>query len=197
MILVLLSGFTIPQLKTYPNNSYNDLVDLFKEWRAFENPPKLEGAPDYTSATFERRWSEFKSLQAKLVSIDTSNWDVPNRVDWHIVWAEMNGYDFNHNILKPWVRDPAFYKILWMHRSDVPAHEGPTNHATIEIWTYDFPLSNPSKQKLISELKVIPKLYQQARKKSIGSQPTAKLDRRDGWGLELQSARRNRRSDET
>jgi hypothetical protein len=23
----------------------------------------------------------------------------------------MNGYDFNHRILKPWVRDPAYYGL--------------------------------------------------------------------------------------
>ena len=54
----------------------------------------------------------------------------------------MNGFEFNYNILKPWERDPAFYKSLWMNRSDVPAHEGPTHHMVVEVWQYDFPLSN-------------------------------------------------------
>ena len=155
--------------QTYQSNSYDDLVTLFKEWRTFENPPKLNGAPDYTKATFEKRWPQFKELQNKLKSIDTSNWSVENQVDWMIVWAEMNGYDFNHNILKPWVRDPAYYKAIWMNRSDVPAHEGPTNHGITEVWMYNFPLSSEERAKFITDLKVIRPLNLQAQQNLTGN----------------------------
>lgn len=150
-------------------NDYKDLVSLFKDWRAFETPPLLDGAPDYTATTFEKRWPEFKALQAKLLAMDTFGWSVENQVDYHIVWAEMNGYDFNHRVLKPWVRDPAYYKSLWMARSDVPAHEGPTNHGTTEIWTYEFPLNSASKAKLLKDLQVIPVLNEQAKGNLTGN----------------------------
>jgi hypothetical protein len=155
--------------ETFSSNDYQDLVALFKDWRAFENPPKLDGAPDYTKATFEKRWPKFLELQKTLKSIDTSNWSIENKVDWMIVWAEMNGYDFNHNILKPWVRDPAFYKSVWTSRSDVPAHEGPTHHGTTELWTYSFPLSEKERQRFISDLKVIVPLNKQAKKNLTGN----------------------------
>lgn len=157
----------IPEVTT--STSYDDLVTLFKEWRAFETPPMREGAPDYTAATFEQRWPTFKTLQARLQAIDYKSWPVAQQVDWHIVWAEMNGYDFNHRILKPWVRDPAFYKSLWEYRSDVPAHEGPTHHGTTEIWTYEFPLSASEKERLIGDLKVIPALNMQAKQNLTGN----------------------------
>lgn len=144
------------------SQKYEDLVSLFKEWRSFETPPLRDAAPDYTKETFAKRLPEFKQLQSRLLAIDTTGWPVSQQVDWHIVWAEMNGYDFNHRILKPWERDPAFYKSLWEARSDVPAHEGPTNHATTEIWTYSFPLSASEKNRLISDLQVIPSLLKQA-----------------------------------
>ena len=150
-------------------NNYEDLVALFKEWRTFETPPLLDGAPDYTTATFEKRWSEFKKIQAELIAIDTSNWEIEHKVDWYIVWAEMNGYDFNYRILKHWVRDPAFYKSLWTERSDVPAHEGPTHHKTTELWTYTFPLNQTERNNLIKDLKVIPPLNQQARLNLTGN----------------------------
>ena len=132
------------ELKTEVFNSkrYEDLESLFKKWRDFEKPPLLDGAPDYTKETFDKRWSTFKELQEQLQGIDTTGWPIANQVDWMIVWAEMNGYDFNHRILKPWARDPAFYKSVWTYKSDVPAHEGPTHHGTTELWTYNFPLSN-------------------------------------------------------
>ncbi len=151
------------------SNNYEDLVTLFKEWRKFETPPLRNGAPDYTAETFEKRWPEFKKLQARLNAIDASNWPVEQQVDWHIAWAEMNGYDFNHRILKPWVRDPAFYKSLWTYRSDVPAHEGPTNHGTTEIWTYNFPLSPTEKERLLKDLRVIPALNEQAQLNLTGN----------------------------
>lgn len=152
-----------------PENAYDDLVMLFKEWRAFEKPPVKEGAPDYSAKSFEERWPIFQKLQESLNSIDTTAWSIAEKVDWYIVWAEMNGYDFNHRILKPWERDPAFYKSLWMARSDVPAHEGPTHHMTTELWTYTFPLSLSERDRLLSDLQVIPPLNIQAQLNLTGN----------------------------
>ena len=151
------------QAEASPSSDYADLVALFREWRAFEAPPLRDGAPDYTDETFAARRPAFEALQARLTAMDTTGWTVPQQVDWYIVWAEMNGYDFNDRILRPWERDPAFYKSLWTARSDVPAHEGPTHHRTTEIWTYEFPLSDSEEERLLSDLQVIPPLNEQAR----------------------------------
>jgi hypothetical protein len=148
---------------------YLDLVKLFKEWRSFETPPLLEGAPDYTKATFEKRWPEFQKLNQQLLSLDTAGWSIPEQVDYRIVWAEMNGYDFNHRILKPWERDPAYYTSLWMERSDVPAHEGPTHHGILELWQYSFPLSAERRTKFLQELQSIPALNKQAESNLTGN----------------------------
>ena len=172
-LTLLLIVFFFPQNSNYcyaqNNNQYSELVTFFKEWRAFEEPPLREGAPDYTKKTFEKRWNDFKLLQQKLKAIDTTGWTIPNQVDWNIVNAEMNGYDFNHRILKPWERDPAFYKSLWTDRSDVPAHEGPTHHMVTELWTYEFPLSENERKRLISDLKVIKPLNEQAKLNLTGN----------------------------
>ncbi len=149
--------------------SYEDLTALFAEWREFENPPLLNGAPDYRNTTFKSRQPQFEELQKRLLSMDTVGWTVPQKIDWKIVWAEMNGYDFNRRILKPWERDPAFYKSVWTYRSDVPAHEGPTHHGTTEIWQYDFPLDEESKTKFLADLAVIPTLNEQAKTNLTGN----------------------------
>ena len=159
----------IGQSQQNNQGTYEDLVSFFEEWRAFENPPLREGAPDYTKDAFENRLPQFKELQRRFKVIDTSKWSIENQVDWHIVKAEMNGYDFNDRILKPWTRDPEFYKSLWMDRSDVPAHEGPTHHVTIELWTYEFPLSSKERTRLLGELKVIAPLNEQARHNLTGN----------------------------
>jgi hypothetical protein len=157
----------IPLKKVSAN--HQDLVDLFKEWRAFEKPPLLNGAPDYTAKTFEKRLPDFKKMQAKLLSTDTAGWTIEHKADWHIILAEMNGFDFNHRILKPWERDPAYYKTLWSERSDVPAHEGPTHHMITDVWTYTFPLNTTDKVRLINELRVIVPLNEQAKLNLTGN----------------------------
>ena len=154
---------------SYTTNDYQDLVSLFHEWRTFETPPMREGAPDYTRETFQQRWPEFLELRKRLESIDTTDWPVHHQVDWRIVKAEMNGYDFNHNILKPWERDPAYYKSLWTYKSDVPAHEGPTHHRTTEIWSYSMPLTPEERTRLMDDLSVIPPLNEQAKMNLTGN----------------------------
>jgi len=150
-------------------SSYEDLTTLFADWRDFEDPPRYQGAPDYRAVTFEKRQPEFEALRNRLQAMDTSGWTIPQQVDYRIVQAEMNGYDFNRRILKPWERDPAYYKSLWMSRSDVPAHEGPTHHGTTEIWTYEFPVSGAQRDQLLTDLKVIPPLNEQAKTNLTGN----------------------------
>jgi hypothetical protein len=150
-------------------SNYDDLQVLFSDWRKFESPPLLDGAPDYTAARFAARQDDYLALRARLEEFETDEWPIPQQVDWHIVRAEMNGYDFNRRILQPWARDPAFYNTIWTYRSDVPGHEGPTHHALVELWTYDFPLSDAEQQRLISELRVIPPLMKQARSNLTGN----------------------------
>ena len=149
--------------------NYNDLLQLFADWREFESPPLLDGAPDYTVEQFDARQPGYDALRERLESFEIQDWPVPQQVDWHLVRAEMNGYDFNRRVLKPWARDPSFYNTVWTYRSDVPAHEGPLHHAPVEVWTYEFPLSEVEHERLIRELKVIPPLMQQARKNLTGN----------------------------
>ena len=167
MMFSLIGASGISQQKQ--TNNYTSLVSLFKDWRAFEKPPLLKGAPDYTVLSFNKRLPAFKLLQSRLNEIDTSSMTIEQKVDWMLVWAEMNGYDFNHRVLKPWNRDPAFYKTIFTERSDVPAHEGPTHHAIIDVWKYTFPLSMAEKNNLINQLKVIEPLNEQAKLNLTGN----------------------------
>lgn len=159
----------VTKTEQFTSKDYQDLVALFKEWRAFEIPPKHEGAPDYRKATFTKRMPAFKALRARHAAIDTTGWSIPNKVDWMVVWAEMNGFDFNYRVLKPWERDPAFYKTIWTYKSDVPAHEGPTHHGTLELWTYQFPLNNTERERMLKDLAVIPSLNEQAKTNLTGN----------------------------
>ncbi len=148
---------------------YPDLVALFSEWSAFERPPLKEGAPDYSAATTARRHVALKGYLTRLAAIDPKAWPVDQRVDYELVRAQMNGLDFNIRVLKPWVRDPAFYKSIWTEQSDTPAHEGPTHHAVVELWTYSFPLTPEGEARLTAELRGIPPLLLQAQRNLTGN----------------------------
>ena len=150
-------------------NSRASLVAFFKQWRAFEQPPLHNGAPDYRKATFEKRQPTFLQWQKKLLAMDTTGWTKAAQNDWLIIWAEMNGYDFNLRVLRPWERDPAFYKTIWMEQSDVPAHEGPTHHAIIDVWQYQFPLSADARNQLLKAIAIIPAFHQQAMQNLTGN----------------------------
>jgi hypothetical protein len=146
-----------------------DLAALFKDWRAFEQPPMREGAPDYTATTFAKRHDELRKYQARLAALDPHGWPVEQRVDYEIVRAEMNGFDFYVRVLQPWARDPAYYTTVWTAQSDTPAHEGPTHHGLAELWTYSYPLSSAAEGKLAGELRVIPPLLAQAQLNLVGN----------------------------
>ena len=154
--------------------AYARLVALFEEWRAFERPSIRDGAPDYSDSAMRAKAKGLKSLQRRLAEINIKEWPIDRQIDHHIVRAEMNGMDFNIRILKPWSRDPAFYQQVWTYESDTPAHEGPVNHALIELWSYAFPLAPADAEKLAAELRTVRPFLAQARSNLDG-------DARDLW----------------
>jgi len=163
-IVITFIGCTSPEPIEIPKSTtYEQLVELFKIWREFQKPVMKEGVPDYSVAAMKKQHEELKTWQKKLQNFDTTKWPIKHQADWYILYAEMNGLDFDHRVLRTWERDPAFYKTLWMERSDVPGHEGPTHSAIIDLWKYQFPLNNESKEKLVNELRVITPLNEQAK----------------------------------
>ena len=45
---------------------HDDLIDLFTDWREFEQPPLLDGAPEYTVETCDRRDVSFQGFKSRL-----------------------------------------------------------------------------------------------------------------------------------
>ena len=171
LLLIFISCSTTRDENTPKNKSlnYDDLIQLFNDWRNFENPPLLDGAPNYTKERFDNDQNKFIKLRERLNSFYIEEWPINKQIDWHIVRAEINGYDFNYRVLKPWERDPAFYQTIWMYQSDVPAHEGPTNHGVLEFWMYEIPLDKDSENRILKELKSITPFLDQAKKNLIGN----------------------------
>ncbi|MBL0109706.1 MAG: hypothetical protein IPP42_02105 [Saprospiraceae bacterium] len=105
---------------------------------ALKFPPMLSGHL-VTTESFDLRYPEFKKLQSRLSSINSSAGPSVSRWATEVVKAEMNGYDFNYRILKPWQRDPAFYASIFMGVAVYLRMKILTARA-LDIWKYTFPL---------------------------------------------------------
>ncbi|NNF49944.1 MAG: hypothetical protein HKN65_08805, partial [Woeseiaceae bacterium] len=56
------------------NPTYDDLLELFVDWREFESPPLLDGAPDYTTEQFAARQPGFLALRERLDVFQIDEW---------------------------------------------------------------------------------------------------------------------------
>lgn len=137
------------------NSSYEDLVSLFEELREFQEPKWVDGAPDYTAHAIEEQRRGLKEFRKRLAAIDIKDWPVSQKVDYHLVRAEMNGMEFYQRIYKPWSRDPVFY---------LPSQggAGPVMEIDLRIRRNDLPLTEDKLGEFKKKLQAIPKIYKQA-----------------------------------
>jgi hypothetical protein len=145
------------------NVSYASLLQLAKELHMLERTSLPNGVPDYRKETIVKNQQVLQQYKTQHAKMDTAGWPIEQKVDYVLLGAEMNALDYNCRILQPWVRDPAFYAIVFNEQSDTPNHEGPTSFAAVELWNYVFPLSDEDAAKLTAQLKIIPPLYEQAK----------------------------------
>jgi Bacterial protein of unknown function (DUF885) len=143
--------------------SYDALVTYFSAWRAFQKARITNGAPDYSAQAMLQQQRALLIWQRRLQSIDTTGFTVPQRVDWHIVQAELHGLEFDLRVRRPWATNPAFYVTVFAEQSDQPAREGPFADGAIEVWAESFPLSAVRAAAMRERLMAIPVLLTQAR----------------------------------
>jgi len=165
LALALLSGCGSPGKSDPPPRltRYQDLVTFFTDWRSFQRPKLVDGVPDYSAAAMSAQATELEEWQRRLAAFDTTGWSIPQQVDYHVVRAELNGLDFDHRVLQPWARNPAFYVTVFWDPSDQPAREGPLAYGAVELW----------KQQNLAQLepgiRAIPGLLAQARRNLTGN----------------------------
>jgi len=146
-----------------PASTYQQLVSLFAEWRAFNHPKIVQGRPDYGAPAMATKAAGLSSFKQRLAGIDTNGWTASEKGDYRLVEAEMNGLDFFLRVLKPWSRDPGFYQTIFPEMSDVPAHEGPSAEPNIDLYKYKWPLSKADDAHLTELLGAVPALLADAK----------------------------------
>lgn len=89
--------------------SYDELVALFDQFRAWSDPKPVDGTVDYSPATVDKRRAALRAFQARLPGFAVARWDRHQQVDYLAVRAQLDHQDFMLNVTKPWARDPGMY----------------------------------------------------------------------------------------
>ena len=152
-----------------PATSHAELFNIFSDWRGFVRPSIRDGVPDYSAAAMARKAAGLPAYRARLASIDRGGWNAAANGDYRLIEAEMNGLDFSLRVLKPWARDPSFYRTVFGEQSDVPAHEGPSAEPSIDLFAYAFPLSRADQAKLTRLIGAVPSMLAAAKVNLAGS----------------------------
>jgi len=85
LILIGLTPVAMSNALAQSDGGHGELLQLFEDWREFESPPLLDGAPDYTAEQFASRYEGFLALRNRLHRLDPGDWPIPQQVDWHVV----------------------------------------------------------------------------------------------------------------
>jgi hypothetical protein len=171
LFFALIAGCNAGSSVDVPTNrqSYDDLTSFFREWRAFRAPARVNGVPDFSVATMKKQFDELTEWQKALAEFPKDSWPIASQVDWHLIRAEMNGLEFDHRVLRPWERDPAYYVYFYPSPTDVPNREGPMIEGSIEASYYSYPLSTEDAEIFRQGLDLIPALYREARTNLTGN----------------------------
>ena len=152
VVVVVLLTLAVP---THAQVATPNLVASFNAFREIAQPKLRDGVPDYSDAAMEARHAALKPMLARLQSIDDTKLSPTERVDFMLILAEMRGLDFQHRILRPWKRDPAFY-------STTDLGFGPKIAGAMSI--AKLPLAKKDAAALRRKLQAVPAILAQARR---------------------------------
>jgi len=149
------------------SDKYEDLVHFFKEWREFQKPRLDNGVPDYTEIAMAEQKRSIPKFKKDLSAIDCRGWPITQQVDYEIIWAEINGLEFDHRILKPWSRNPLFYAVIQTGMPDVPARECCEIYGVLNVFEFSFPLNEGDTTIFKEKLGAIPDILLQAKQNLV------------------------------
>ena len=144
------------------SGDYDDLVKLFNEFREFQEAEINHGVPDYTVVGMNKQYRGLQKFQKRMAEMDIGDWPVWQKVDYHLVRAEMNALEFHHRVFKPWAKDPGFYSIRSGDAGSSIKAESFLS-PLFELFEMESPLSMRQQGQVQAALKAIPKLYEQAK----------------------------------
>ena len=156
LALVIACAPAAPPAEETGSGTHDDLLQLFDDFRVFQEPAIVDGAPDYTAEAMEAQRQGLEDYKRRLQAIDISEWTISEQIDHHLVRAEMNGLDFHHRVTRPWSRDPAFYLMS-------QGGAGPAMSGFRSLFRLEPPFDEAELEEYRTTLQAVPKVYEQAR----------------------------------
>lgn len=83
----------------------DSLVQLDVALRTLRQPQTLDGVPVYSPEALRRWRSGVDALRARHAAFRTASWSVADRVDHILVRTQLDAFDFELRVLRPWARD--------------------------------------------------------------------------------------------
>ena len=110
-LLVVLCLVALDPLLAQPSgdHGWQQLVELDARLDSLRRPGTSQGVPDDGTAGIEHRARELAELQNRLARLEPDGWSVGGKVDYLLVWAKSNALQFEHEVTRPWARDPLHY----------------------------------------------------------------------------------------
>ena len=156
LALVIACAPAAPPAEETGSGTHDDLLQLFDDFRVFQEPEIVDGVPDYTAEAMEAQRQGLEDYKRRLQAIDISDWTVSEQIDHHLVRAEMNGLDFHHRVTRPWSRDPAFYLMS-------QGGAGPAMSGFRSLFRLEPPFDEAELTEYRTTLQGVPKVYEQAK----------------------------------
>jgi len=113
--------------------------------RSFQKPKLAGGVPDYTRRRWQRSVAPWRATQ-RLAAIDSAGWPVRRRSTTRSCDPRMNGLDFDHRVLQPWARNPAFYVTVVATRAISRRGRAPSPTAPSSCSVGGSPSGNPGRR---------------------------------------------------
>lgn len=133
-LLMMLPGLVHSVSAASQDPGWDVLVEIDEELGALQRWPRAEGSEIEDALrprAIEARADELSALRRRLDTLSPSAWSVAGKSDYLVVWAQMNGVEFEHRVTRPWQRDPIFYLGLVQR---VPYVQLPLAGAEIEAF---------------------------------------------------------------
>ena len=98
--------------------AFHKLADEYYDWRNENDPVRSSDSglhtwdpqlADYAPAKLAARAAHVRALLEKVRGLKTEAWPKPERIDWILFRAQLEGIEFNDRVLKPATTDPQVY----------------------------------------------------------------------------------------
>lgn len=138
---------------------WTSLVRIDAELGELQRWPRASGVEVQDALerrAIDGRATALDELRRRIGALSPTHWSVAGKIDFLVVWAQMNGVEFEHRVTRPWQRDPIFYLGLVQR---VPYAE--------------LPLDGADRERFVRQLHAVPEIL--ARAKTNLTEPLGEL----------------------